>query len=51
MIRKTLFFLLALFVLINAVGAVDSSNWTTATVGYEEFSIPTGLQSDTSTLR
>ncbi|WP_296875674.1 hypothetical protein [uncultured Methanobrevibacter sp.] len=40
MIRKILIFLLALFVLINAVGAVDSSNWTTATVGYEEFRIP-----------
>lgn len=40
MIRKILIFLLALFVLINAAGAVDSSNWTTATVGYEEFRIP-----------
>ena len=40
MIRKILIFLLALFIIINAVGAVDSSNWTKASVGYEEFKIP-----------
>ena len=25
---------------MNCVSAIDSSNWTTATVGYEEFKIP-----------
>lgn len=40
MIRKILFFLMALAILIGAVNAIDSSNWTTATVGYEEFKIP-----------
>jgi hypothetical protein len=40
MIRKILFFLMALAILIGAVSAIDSSNWTTATVGYEEFKIP-----------
>ena len=40
MIRKILFFLIALAILIGAVSAIDSSNWTTATVGYEEFKIP-----------
>ena len=40
MYRKIIFFLIVLFLLINAAGAVDSSNWTTASVGYEEFKIP-----------
>ena len=40
MIKKIILFLLALFLLISAVNAIDSSNWTTATVGYEEFKIP-----------
>lgn len=40
MIRKILFFLMALAILIGAVSAIDSSNWTTSTVGYEEFKIP-----------
>lgn len=31
---------MALAILIGAVNAIDSSNWTTATVGYEEFKIP-----------
>ena len=37
---KILIFALALFLLINTVSAIDSSNWTTATVGYENFKIP-----------
>lgn len=40
MIKKIAVFLLALFILVNAVGAADSSNWTTANVGYETFKIP-----------
>ena len=40
MIRKILFFLMALAILMGAVSAIDSSNWTTATIGYEEFKIP-----------
>ncbi len=40
MIRKMIILALALFILINAASAIDSSNWTTATVGYEEFKIP-----------
>lgn len=40
MIRKILIFLLALFLIINAASAIDSSNWTKATVGYENFKIP-----------
>ena len=40
MIRKLLFFLLALTIVMGAVSAIDSSNWTAATVGYEEFKIP-----------
>lgn len=40
MIRRILIILIALFVLMNAVSAVDSSNWTKASVGYENFSIP-----------
>ena len=31
---------MALTILVGAVSAIDSSNWTTATVGYEEFKIP-----------
>ena len=40
MIKKLLLILITLIVLINCVSAIDSSNWTTATVGYEEFKIP-----------
>jgi hypothetical protein len=40
MYRKIIIFLILLFILINAVSAIDSSNWTTANVGYEEFKIP-----------
>lgn len=40
MIRKIIILSLALFMLVNAASAVDSSNWSTATVGYEEFKIP-----------
>lgn len=40
MIRKIIILSLALFMLVNATSAVDSSNWSTATVGYEEFKIP-----------
>ena len=40
MYRKIIVFLIALFMLIGAASAIDSSNWTTAKVGYEEFKIP-----------
>lgn len=40
MLRKILILLLASFMLMGAVSAMDSSNWTTATVGYEQFKIP-----------
>ena len=40
MIKKLLIALLTLVVLMNAVSAIDSSNWTTAEVGYETFKIP-----------
>ena len=40
MIKKISISLLVLFILIGAVSAIDSSNWTTANVGYEEFKIP-----------
>lgn len=40
MIKKIIIALFALFILMSAACAVDSSNWTTATVGYEEFKIP-----------
>ena len=40
MIKKALILILALIILINAANAADSSNWTTAKVGYEEFKIP-----------
>lgn len=40
MFRRILIFLLVLFILMNAVSAIDPSNWTTSTVGYEEFKIP-----------
>ena len=40
MIRKIIILSLALFMLVNAASAVDSSIWSTATVGYEEFKIP-----------
>ena len=37
---KLIILVLAFFLLINAVSAIDSSNWTTAKVGYETFKIP-----------
>lgn len=40
MLKKIIILLLTLFILMNAVNAVDSSNWTTAKVGFEEFKIP-----------
>ena len=40
MLKKTIVLILTLSILIGAASAVDSSNWTTATVGYEEFKIP-----------
>ena len=40
MIRKVLIILLALLIFMNAVSAIDSTNWTTANVGYETFKIP-----------
>lgn len=38
--RKILIFLAVLFMAIGAASAIDSSNWTTADVGYETFRIP-----------
>lgn len=40
MTKKLLILILAIFIFMNAVCAVDSSNWTTANVGYETFKIP-----------
>ncbi len=40
MIRKILIFLVALFILMTAASAMDSTNWSTANVGYENFKIP-----------
>lgn len=40
MIKKIILILLALFILTGSASAVDSSNWTNATVGYETFKIP-----------
>ena len=40
MIKKIIIVFFALIVLMNAVSAIDSSNWTTAEVGYETFKIP-----------
>lgn len=40
MIKKFIILLLTLSVLINAASAIDSDNWTNATVGFEEFKIP-----------
>lgn len=40
MIRKIIIALLVLSMLIGCVSAIDSSNWTNATVGYENFKIP-----------
>ena len=40
MIKKIILVLLASILLIGCVNAIDSSNWTTANVGYEEFKIP-----------
>lgn len=37
---KKIILLLMLFLFMTAVGAMDSSNWTSATVGFEEFKIP-----------
>lgn len=40
MIKKTAIAFMALFILMGAVSAIDSSNWSTAEVGYETFKIP-----------
>ena len=40
MVKKVILILLALLILMNAASAIDSSNWTTANVGYETFKIP-----------
>ena len=40
MIRKIIILTFAIFILINTASAMDSSNWSEATVGYEKFSIP-----------
>lgn len=40
MIKKLLLIFITLIFLMGCVNAIDSSNWTTATVGYEEFKIP-----------
>ena len=40
MLKRIIIFTLTIFILINAVNAMDTSNWTTANVGYEEFKIP-----------
>lgn len=44
MLKKIVIFLLVVFMLIGAVSAIDSSNWTTANVGYENFKIPPQYQ-------
>ena len=40
MIKKLLLIFITLTLLMGCVNAIDSSNWTTAQVGYEEFKIP-----------
>lgn len=40
MIKKFLLILLILTLFMGTASAIDSSNWTTAPVGYEEFKIP-----------
>ncbi len=40
MIKKLIILLLGLFILMSTASAIDSSNWTNATVGYETFKIP-----------
>lgn len=40
MIKKLIIIPIALLILIGGVSAIDSSNWTNATVGYETFKIP-----------
>lgn len=40
MIKKILIFLLIMFILMGTASAIDSSNWTTANVGYDQFKIP-----------
>lgn len=40
MFRKLFVTFIFLFLLIGAASAIDSSNWTNATVGYETFKIP-----------
>ena len=40
MLKKIAIMILALFILMNAASALDSSNWTKANVGYEKFKIP-----------
>ena len=44
MIRKMLIALMALIILMNAVSAIDSSNWSEENVGYETFRIPPQYQ-------
>ena len=38
--KKIIIMILAFFILMNTASAMDSSNWTKANVGYEEFKIP-----------
>ena len=40
MIKKLLLIFITLTLLMGCVNAIDSSNWTTAQVGYEKFKIP-----------
>ena len=40
MIRKILIILFVVSMMIGPAGAIDSTNWTNATVGYEVFKIP-----------
>ena len=40
MLKKIMILIFMIMFLINAVNAIDSSNWTEAIVGYEEFKIP-----------
>ena len=40
MIRKALIFLIIIFMSMGVASAIDSSNWSSADVGYETFNIP-----------
>ena len=40
MLKKLIILILAIFMLMNAVNALDSSNWSEAKIGFEEFKIP-----------